>query len=351
MGHTKEPESAGDQWGTEEWEKRLGRELLKSVSRTFYLTLRLLPREVRGPVSLAYLLARATDTVADTSEASPESRRRLLDRCRHSIETGESEGLVTELARDIIPAVEHSGERKLLTRFDDCLSWLKAVSDSQRDLVQGVLRPITDGQGLDLERFPSAEPVHALQDAAETDRYTYCVAGSVGEFWTVLCAAELGERCFDEEVSQMAEWGIALGRGLQLVNILRDLPRDWERGRCYLPQDEIVTLGGSLTDSPRDSTALRSVSATWERQCETHLDQGLSYVLSIASKRLRLATAMPLLYAIRSLRLVQAAAWEKRWDGIKMSRGEVKGILARATVKCLSRSGLEAYYKELGRKG
>ena len=42
--------------------------ILKSVSRSFYLTIRLLPRALRAPVSLAYLLARATDTIADTAE-------------------------------------------------------------------------------------------------------------------------------------------------------------------------------------------------------------------------------------------------------------------------------------------
>jgi farnesyl-diphosphate farnesyltransferase len=276
-----------------EWEKILGRHLLESVSRTFYLTLRVLPKEVRGPVSLAYLLARATDTVADAADADAGMRHQLLDRCWHAIETGEGQGLAADMTHEIAPSVDHEGERELLERFDECLAWLKTVSEPQRVSVQGVLRPITEGQRLDLERFPGGEPVRALKDRAETDRYTYCVAGSVGEFWTILCAAELGHDCFDEDVSRMAEWGIALGKGLQLVNILRDLPRDWQRGRCYLPEDEITAQGGALTQSPRESRALQAVSANWERECEAHLDRGLLYVKAIASKRLRLATAFP----------------------------------------------------------
>lgn len=48
--------------------------LLRDVSRSFYLTLRVLPSEIRPQISLAYLLARATDTIADT-KAVPRAKR------------------------------------------------------------------------------------------------------------------------------------------------------------------------------------------------------------------------------------------------------------------------------------
>src|SRR5215475_6905354 len=41
--------------------------ILRSVSRSFYLSIRLLPQQLREPIGLAYLLARTTDTVADTT--------------------------------------------------------------------------------------------------------------------------------------------------------------------------------------------------------------------------------------------------------------------------------------------
>src|SRR5580765_8765105 len=50
------------------------RGLLKNVSRSFYLTLRALPGEIRAQIGLAYLLARATDTIADT-EIIPIAQR------------------------------------------------------------------------------------------------------------------------------------------------------------------------------------------------------------------------------------------------------------------------------------
>ena len=52
--------------------------LLKGVSRSFYLTMRVLPAGMRDPVGEAYLLARAADTIADTALISPERRLALL---------------------------------------------------------------------------------------------------------------------------------------------------------------------------------------------------------------------------------------------------------------------------------
>ena len=56
----------------------LNGDLLKSVSRSFYLTIRVLPENLQQPIGLAYLLARASDTVADTSNAPVEVRLRHL---------------------------------------------------------------------------------------------------------------------------------------------------------------------------------------------------------------------------------------------------------------------------------
>src|SRR5437868_13086051 len=59
--------------------------LLKPVSRSFYLSIRLLPRALREPVALAYLLARTSDTIADSNAMSAEKRIELLDRFARAI--------------------------------------------------------------------------------------------------------------------------------------------------------------------------------------------------------------------------------------------------------------------------
>ena len=60
--------------------------LLKDVSRSFYLTLRVLPGKVRAPIGLAYLLARTTDTIADTELVALEQRLEALRALRERIQ-------------------------------------------------------------------------------------------------------------------------------------------------------------------------------------------------------------------------------------------------------------------------
>src|SRR6266487_6517017 len=71
-------------------------ELLKPFSRSFYISIRLLPRALREPVALAYLLARTSDTIADSSAVDVEKRIELLDRLAAGI-AGKDEAIGREL--------------------------------------------------------------------------------------------------------------------------------------------------------------------------------------------------------------------------------------------------------------
>src|SRR5471030_2288522 len=59
--------------------------LLKATSRSFYLTLRVLPARVRPQIGLAYLLARTTDTIADTEIVPHTQRLDALQKLRERI--------------------------------------------------------------------------------------------------------------------------------------------------------------------------------------------------------------------------------------------------------------------------
>jgi phytoene/squalene synthetase len=68
------------------------KEILRRTSRSFHLTIRLLPRAVRDDISLAYLLARATDTMADTATAPEGERLHWLRALRESLGRAEIAG-------------------------------------------------------------------------------------------------------------------------------------------------------------------------------------------------------------------------------------------------------------------
>src|SRR5882672_3208210 len=216
-------------------------DLLKATSRSFYLTLRVLPARVRPQIGLAYLLARTTDTIADTELVPLDQRLDALQKLRERILGQNTTPLnFGELAKQ----QGSPAERVLLEKTDASLALLESLSPAYLKLVRDVLVTITGGQELDLRRFANAstEKIVALETAAELDDYTYRVAGCVGEFWTKICLAHLFPDVRMDEKQFIAD-GIRFGKGLQLVNILRDLPADLKNGRCYLPTEKLTATG------------------------------------------------------------------------------------------------------------
>ena len=80
------------------------RQLLRHVSRSFDLSIRLLPKALQAPVAIGYLLARATDTVADTTALPLNERQVLLDLMTQAIHL---DGSRVELCRPAIHAVRN----------------------------------------------------------------------------------------------------------------------------------------------------------------------------------------------------------------------------------------------------
>ncbi|HSV34758.1 MAG TPA: squalene/phytoene synthase family protein, partial [Ramlibacter sp.] len=161
--------------------------LLRGVSRSFYLSIRLLPAPLRRPIAVAYLLARATDTLADTAELQPEERQRHLQTLARVIDGRLPPAVLPALATDFAPLQHDAHERALIRALPQCLAWLEMLAPDDQHDIRTVLRHITHGQALDIERFGPAGSPRALATADALEEYTYLVAGSVGEFWTDLC--------------------------------------------------------------------------------------------------------------------------------------------------------------------
>ena len=173
-------------------ERELGGQLLAAVSRSFYLTLKALPKELREPISLAYLLARTADTIADTASVDVAVRLDCLEQYRALVsDGGESQNLAQMLREQFCPKQSDEAERRLMEKFADGIAWLRTMAPRPLAAIQSVLEHIIDGQMLDIRRFPSDGKLRRLANDTELDDYTWLVAGCVGEFWTQLCASEL----------------------------------------------------------------------------------------------------------------------------------------------------------------
>ena len=315
--------------------KALLEDLLKATSRSFYLTLRVLPASVRPQIGLAYLLARATDTIADTEivplaqrlEALQKLRERILGRWAAPLNFGalaEQQGS---------PA-----EKALLQKTEESLAVMQTFTANDQKSIREVLTTIVSGQELDLRRFAgsSAENVVPLATAAELDDYTYRVAGCVGEFWTKICRTHVFPNAKLNEKQFIVD-GIRFGKGLQLVNILRDLPADLKLGRCYLPSERLdeAKLWPETMLSPANERKFLPLFHYYLNQAESHLAAGWRYTntLPFGQFRLRLGCAWPVLIGLRTIEKLRAAGVIELQQRIKVSRGEVWKIVFQSLVR------------------
>src|SRR3989442_15015180 len=227
------------------------RTVLRSVARSFYLTLAVVPSDVRAQVGVAYLLARAADTIADTDLIEHPLRLQYLTRFREWVmDPIRREDVLREVQAALLVLLDNPrsgsqtrpGERTLLTHLMECGHLLRSFAPPDQALISQVVGTLSHGMQKDLTRFPGS-----LATLDELDQYTYDAAGCVGEFWTrLMCAHRVALRAWDVEA--MASVGIRFGKGLQLTNVLRDLASDLRRGRCYIPIAELEPAGLATDD-------------------------------------------------------------------------------------------------------
>lgn len=318
--------------------------VLRAVSRSFYVSIRLLPARLREPIALAYLLARSTDTVADTATIGRELRIETLEKLAGLI-SGKSSGAgAGELVAKFAPLQTNAAERKLLENLPQYLEWLEKVDADDRDDIREVLGKITRGQMLDLQRFDDPKQVQALTRPADLDEYTYLVAGCVGEFWTRLCFRHIRKFASMSEAKMLA-LGKQYGMALQLINILRDAGSDLRAGRCYFPEEELSAIRMDPGHIPREAARFQPIYRKWIDKSKRGLEAGLQYTKAIRNRRVRAATALPALIGVRTLALLESAGPTALNRSLKVPRQEVRGMILWLALSLASRKKIDALFK------
>jgi farnesyl-diphosphate farnesyltransferase len=314
-------------------------DILKRVSRSFYLTIKAVPASVRRQIGVAYLFARAADTIADTDVLERSRRLLMLKDFKAQFAGQDVEySSIQAMQSLLVPHQATSGERSLLNHLRDCFALYETFSPADRSRLQRLMQTLINGMEMDLTVFPGDGPTHvtALATMEDLDRYTYFVAGCVGEFWTAMTCAHLPSLAHWNE-AEMAQVGVRFGKGLQLTNIIKDLSRDLTRGRCYVPAPMLARAGlepSDLLDAGKRDR-FRPVLCELLRMARSHLDQGWLYTMAIPRRelRLRLACMWPILFAGETLRLVSgSAALLDPSVNVKMSKRRVYGIMALTTM-------------------
>jgi phytoene synthase len=200
--------------------QRITRKSASNLALAFIL----LPRVKRDAMVALYAFCRQVDDVADEETSPLEQRRRELQEWREDIRTACEQGAPKfAVNRELQPVIKQY--RLPFELFDD--------------LLRGV------EMDLDIQRYPDYEVL---------EQYCYRVASVVG-----LLSIEV----FGYANPRSKDYAVYLGKALQLTNILRDVKVDAERGRIYLPQEELKRFGvsegeilrGNYSDSYRELAA------------------------------------------------------------------------------------------------
>ena len=270
------------------------------------------------PVSIGYLLARASDTLADTEKVPAKLRMECLDLFLDALKDDSiREKLLEIISSKFIQYQTNPKEKLLLEKLSDVFAWYDTVREWAWADIAAVMKPIVAGQKWDVQFF-GIDKKRQVKTEEDLDTYCYQVAGSVGEFW-----GNVGQHAykrfstFTDDILKIR--GVRYGKGLQLLNILRDFPEDLEQGRCYLPGIDT-----------KDTSKLLKTTKKYRIKSRKYLEQGLAYASSLRQKRSRIATALPALIGLKTLDLMEDATWEDWEQGIKISRKEVRKCLFKA---------------------
>lgn len=306
--------------------------ILKGTSRAFYLSLAVLPPGARVPLSLGYLLARAADTVADAPATEQFDRRSALVALRASMLEDRLEGW--QAPGELKPEVDK--EQELLRAVPKLGAAVRGRSEAERQAILQVVSTLIEGMIWDQDRFDALKDGRGLK-SEDLETYTYLVAGCVGPFWSRVCALSDPKlsRLSDPSVDPIA---IEFGKGLQWVNILRDIPKDQENLRHYLPSLERSDFEGSfLACSARALQALGTATAY----------PGLFPLSAIGH---RLAVFLPLVLGFRTMELLLRDGGPRPERKVKVARWEVLLWLGLGPLAVASNLGMTRLLKVLRRR-
>ncbi|SKA56621.1 farnesyl-diphosphate farnesyltransferase [Succinivibrio dextrinosolvens DSM 3072] len=308
-------------------------EHLRNVSRTFALTIPMLPEALIDYISNAYLLCRIADTVEDDPKAQVEKKISWLKSFSLFCKEGFNDEMeLLKLHKQAVDLVHDGAVDKEFALIEDMPAVIKRTLGFPIK-VRNILSKGVSILSLGMSRSLEGTEIRNINDV---DHYCYYVAGVVGE----LLAALFSEHNHDIDKKALMDLSVSFGEGLQLTNILKDRLVDKDRDACFLP---IARDGSNSAEVIKEYLAI----------CQGHLDDALSFILRIPTKEsgIRLFCLLNIAMATATLKLLNDA--DPETDRIvKISRKTVKilYILSKMVVKNNFLTRMFFYYISRGVK-
>jgi farnesyl-diphosphate farnesyltransferase len=348
------------------------REILPAVSRTFSISIRLLPGELGAAIRCAYLICRIADTIEDERTFSADEKAALFDALtvvlsKPVVLSDESSrpAVVSEATdpspyRDPLQQLVESGSRLTSNPADRRLvESARLVVVAYHDLpevTRGHVRRWTTEMIVGMRKFVLAYPHGVrIQSLDEYKEYCYYVAGTVGYLVTDLWhehSPSIGKRRY----AMLRERCQGFAEALQTVNILKDVAKDAEQeNSIYIPEQLLRAHGGAHATifAPERANATRAALSTLIQLAWRDLEQAKAYVLTIPRRAvaIRLSCALPLLFAYATLRDLTRLVEHPVRDGVvKISRAEVKSLTILSIAGVLSNRAMSSLVERARRK-
>lgn len=259
--------------------------MLRGVSRTFALTIPLLPPLLRTVVGNAYLLCRIADTIEDDSALSRSDKQLFSERFIKLVcGQGDAAGFASELSLRLAVDTTAS-ERDLVARTAEVIAITHSFNKVQRAALARCIEVMASGMAYYQQQHGGGM---GLPDMASFNHYCYCVAGVVGELLTELFCDYSPE--IAKHRRELMCLATLFGQGLQMTNILKDVHEDGARGACWLPQDVFAAAGYELGHQRHGECgeAWRTAMLHMIGLAGWHLRQAVCYSLIIPRKHLAL---------------------------------------------------------------
>lgn len=279
---------------------------LPRVSRTFAPTIRMLPKGLNVPVTVAYLLCRIADTVEDSEVLTLDQKKNILTMFADIFVKSQPQSVSAFMA-----LVEDFPRGNA---DDELVHHLPVVIDVFNSFSEGVRKHIAKWvveMSMGMRKYAQSARRRRftfLNTMKELDEYTYYVAGTVGYLLTELFSfySRKITPMIKHRLEQLAE---SFGKGLQLVNIIRDMTTDLKRGQSYIPEELLTKyeLTRGTIFEKENADRVQRLFNELIRNAVKHLDQALDYIILIPKEeaRIRLFCMLPLFWAMRTMQKIQ----------------------------------------------
>ena len=294
--------------------------ILGSVSRTFALTIPLLPPMIEKVVGNTYLLCRIVDTIEDAADLSPEMKQKLSQLFLDAVL---EKSPVESFVGPCLKALDHYGnldELDLIAHTPTVLRILHTCSKDDQAAVSRCVSIMSEG----MSYFHGKQTAAGLKDLREFENYCYVVAGVVGELLTTVFSNH--SSAFAKYIKGHDELAVAFGQALQMTNILKDSPEDHARGVSWKPAD--ISQKALLTISYQK------------------LQDSLSYILLIPKTELGMRRFCFLAFGLAVLTLSKIAKRNEfsNKDDVKLSRKTVMTFYAFTKFAVKSDMLMQAFF-------